>query len=431
MLLRLANPAARLLLLVFAFLLSIALSFFSIRNAIAAYDVSLATSSGYERAAQLEPGNFQNLYLLGHYWQYSLNESDPIRAINAYRTALRLNPLASDAWLDLGTVYESEDRLPEAKDAFLAAKRAYPLSAEVSWRYGNFLLRQGDLPQAFAEIRSAVHVDPKRSAEAFSRCWRVNPDVNAILDDVLAPDRDGYLDVIRELAYSNQLQPALVVWGRLVSIHPVLQVREIIPFADALIQHRQFDDAQRVWREAVRLSSEPPAGDPPGSAIWDGGFETDVRGGGLAWVFSPPPRGVKASVDTNEKRTGRASLRLDFDGKRNVSFEGICSYPIVRPATRYLFSAWVRTQRLTTDQGVRFRLTWSGNSPSNALETPDVHGSEPWTQVQALWTSPADVHQVRVCVVRDTSARVDSQIQGTAWVDDVSLVPQSPAPSNP
>ena len=163
MLLRLANPAARMLLIVFASLLLLTLSFLSIRNALAAHDASLETSAGYERAVQLEPGNYENWYLLGHYWQYSLNDSDPARAIDDYRVALQLNPRFSDAWLDLGTLYEFEGRLPEAKKAFLAAKRAYPLSAEVSWRYGNFLLRQGDIPQGFAEIRSAVYVEPQRS----------------------------------------------------------------------------------------------------------------------------------------------------------------------------------------------------------------------------------------------------------------------------
>jgi tetratricopeptide (TPR) repeat protein len=431
MLLRLANPAARMLLLVLASLFALGLSFFSIRNALAAYDTGLNTSAGYEKATRLEPGNFQNWYLLGHFWQYSLSESDPGRAINAYRTALRLNPLASDAWLDLGSVYESEDRLQEAREAFIAAKRAYPLSAEVSWRYGNFLLRQGEIPQAFAEIRRAVYVDPKRSAEAFSRCWRVDPDIHAILDNVLPPDRDGYLDVIRELAYANQLEPALIVWDRLVSIQPSLRITEVMPFDNALIQRHQFDDALRVWNEAVRLSSGLPAGDPPGSAIWDGGFETDVRGGGLAWIFLPPPRSAKISVDTQEKHSGRASLRLDFDGKRNVRFDAVCINPIVRPSTPYFLSAWIRTQRLTTDQGIRFRLTWFENSHSNTMETTDVRGTEPWTEVQIPWTSPADVHQLGVCVVRDTSGKVDSQIQGTAWVDDVSLVPSTQAPSNP
>ena len=431
MLLRLANPAARMLLVFFAFLLVLALSFFSIRNALAAYYAGLATSAGYERAVQLEPGNYENWYLLGHYWQYSLNEPDPARAIDDYRVALQLNPRFSDAWLDLATLYEFEDRLPEAKDAFLAAKRAYPLSAEVSWRYANFLLRQGDVPQAFAEMRRAVFVEPSRSAEAFSRCWRVNPDVRTILDKVIPPNRDAYLDIIRELAHAYQLEPALVVWDRLVSIHPTLRVGDVIPLTDALLPNHHFDDTLRVWNEAVRLSSEPPTGDPPGSAIWDGGFETDVRGGGLSWFFSPPPRGAKFNLDTQEKHSGRASLRLDFDGKHNVNFEAVCENAIVRSATPYLLSGWVHTQRLTTDQGIRFRLRWTDNSGSNSIETSDVHGSEAWTQVQIPWTSPPGLRQVRVCITRDTSGKVDSQIQGTAWVDDISLVPLPSVPPTP
>jgi Tfp pilus assembly protein PilF len=431
MLLRLAKPAARLLLVFFALLLFLALSFLSIRNALAAHYESLETSAGYERAVQLEPGNYENWYLLGHYWQYSLNDADPARAIDDYRVALQLNPRFSDAWLDLGTLYEFEGRVGEAKDAFLAAKRAYPLSAEVSWRYGNFLLRQGNVPQAFAEIRRAVYVDPHRGAEAFSRCWRVNPDARAILDDVIPPNRDAYLDIIRELTHAGQLQPALIVWDRLVSIRPSLRVGEIIPFADALLQNRQFDDTLRVWSAAVGLSNEPPTGDPPGSAIWDGGFETDVRGGGLAWYFSTPPRGVKVNLDTTQKHSGHASLRLDFDGKHNVSFEAVCTIAIVRPSTPYLFSGWVHTQRLTTDQGIRFRLIWNENSRSKAVESTDVRGSEPWTQVQVPWTSPADRQELHACVVRDTSGKVDSQIQGAAWVDDVSLVPQASVPSTP
>ena len=431
MLVRLANPAARLFLVAFAFLVALFLSFFSIRNALAAYDADLRTAAGYEKATHLEPGNFQNWYLFGRYWQYSLEEPNPSRAIENYRAALALNPQSSETWLDLATLYESENRPADATSAFLQAKRAYPLSAEVSWRYGNFLLREGTLTEAFAEIRRAVYVDPQRSAEAFSRCWRVDPNIHAILDDVLPPNRNAYLDVIRELLSTGHLNDALVVWDRFVSLRPGLQVAEIIPLTDALLQRQQFDDAARVWSDAVTLSGNLPPLNPAYSAVWDGGFETSVRGGGLAWSFAPPPRGVKANVDNIEKRSGHASLRLDFDGKRNVSFDAVCTNAIVRPATRYLFSAWVRAQRLTTDQGVRFRIAWRENSAYNSVVTPDVHGNEPWTEVQMPWTSPKDVQQIRVCVVRDTSARVDSQIQGTAWVDDVSLTPHSQGQSTP
>ena len=431
MVVRLGTRAGRLTLVLFAFVLAAALSFFSIRSALASHNADLGTGAAYQKAVQLEPGNFEYWYLLGHYQQYSLEQANPERAQQSYKTALALNPHSSDAWLDLATLYEAEDRLPEAASAFLEAKRAYPLSAEVSWRYGNFLLRQQRISEAFAEIRHAAYVDPKRSAEAFSRCWRIDPDVGAILEKVIPPDRDGYLGVIRELVEGSQLDPALVVWERLASFQPRLQLREIMSFTDALLRERRWSDASRVWDQAARLSIDAPTADPPGSVLWDGGFETAVHGGGLAWMFAPPPRGVKIELDTTEKHTGRSSLRLDFDGKRNVYLNSVCHAAVVSPGSSYVFSAWVRTRRLTTDQGIRFRLSWSWSTSRPSIQTDDVHGTEPWTRVQIAWTSPPDVQRLDVCVVRETSGKMDGQIQGTAWVDDVSLTPQPSASGRP
>ena len=203
MVFRLSSSVARVFLVVAAFLLAAALSYSSIRNARAAHNAGLQTLQGYEKAAQLESGNPLNWYLLGHYWLFNLEEPDTGRAISAYRTSLALDPRSANTWMDLAAAYESQGDLQEAREAFSQATRAYPLSAEVSWRYGNFLLRQGDLPQAFSEIRHAVEVDPQRAAEAFSRSWRVDPDIQAILDKVLPPSAPVYLDAIRELDFSD------------------------------------------------------------------------------------------------------------------------------------------------------------------------------------------------------------------------------------
>jgi tetratricopeptide (TPR) repeat protein len=424
MLLRLPNLPARLALALFASALAATLAYFSIRNALAVHQASRGTRSGYETAARLEPDNAENWYLLGRYWQYSLDEPDARRAVQNYRHALFLNPRSADTWLELAAVYDSEGDLQNARDAFLQARRAYPLSAAVSWRYGNFLLRQDEIPQGFAEIRRAVYADPKRSAEAFSRCWRVAPDINAILDTVLPPDRDGYLGVIRDLGAADQLAAALTVWQRLVAIHPSLHLSDAIPFADLLIQKHQIADARRVWSDALRLSDAPQDLDPRGSVLWDGGFETGVRGGAFAWAFPAASGGVQVGFDAGQKHSGKYSLRLTFDGRHNVNFDGVCNNAEVRPETNYRLSAWVRTQTLTTDQGVRLRLSWvSDSQPGGFLETTDAQGTEPWTLLEIPWTSGKDVRSARVCVVRHMSGKFDSQIRGTAWVDDVALTP--------
>jgi hypothetical protein len=430
MIVSLSRSVARLALVCLAFVLAAALAYSSIRNALATHAAGLGTSGGYERATQLEPANALNWYLLGRYWQYNLEEPDPRRSIQAYRSSLSLDPHSTNAWLDLAAAYESENSINDARDAFVQATRVYPISAEVSWRYGNFLLRQGELPQAFAEIQHAVYVDPHRAAEAFSRCWRVDPDVQAILDKVLPPNGAVYLAAIRELYANGELASALAVWARLVAIHPRLKLEDILPFTDSLLQAHRISDARRVWDQAVGLSDTIPTGDPPGSVLWDGGFETGVRGG-FAWSFAPTYASVQTSADTAVKHSGNQSLRLGFDGKRNVNFADVCHLAEVQPGTPYRFSAWVRTQELTTNQGVRFRLFWRENSQPASLDTPDLHGTQPWTKIEMPWIAGKDVHDVRVCISRNPSDDLNTRIQGTAWVDDVALVPESPERPKP
>jgi len=427
MVLRLSSSIARATLLFVAAVLAAALGYSSTRNALAAHFAGLETRQGQERAVQLEPGNPETWFLLGRYWQYNIEEPDAKRAIAAYRTALALDPHSATTWLDLAAAYESEGDAGAARDAFQQAKRVYPISAEVAWRYGNFLLRQNEIPAAFAEIRHSVDADPKRAAEAVSRSWRLDPDINSIIDNVLPPSAPIYLAAIRELDADAAMDPALTVWDRLRALQPPPRIAlyDIIPFTDSLVGAHRIDDAHRVWTEAVTLANPiPPPNDAPSSLIWDGGFETGLAGGGFSWVFAPASLGVQSSADTKEKHSGERSLRLVFDGRRNVDFDGICHIAFVEPGASYRFSAWVKTQALTTDQGVRFRLEWIENAHNSAVETPDLHGTQPWIEVSIPWTATGDAsRQVRVCINRKPSGDFGSRIHGSAWIDDVALIP--------
>jgi len=39
---------------------------------------------------------------------------------------------------------------------------------------------------------------------------------------------------------------------------------------------------------------------PPGSVLWDGGFESGVTGGGYSWLFPEGLRNVQISIDAQE-----------------------------------------------------------------------------------------------------------------------------------
>ncbi len=425
MILRLSSSSRRAALVAFSFAAAFILSYFSIRNALAAHYAGLQTAASLERAVQLEPANPRNWRLLGRYWQYNLEDPDTARAIRSYHAALSLNPASWETWLDLAAAYESESNPIEARDAFLHAKKVYPLSAEVSWQYGNFLLRQGEFDPAFTEMRLAAEADPRRAAEAFSRSLRAGSSVDTALDRILPPISEAYLDVIRDQSADGRTANALKVWDRLATLHPRFALYDSFPLVSALMNERRLAEAARVWDQAVVFAGLADVQSPPGSVLWDGGFESNVKGFGFSWLISEGFHAVQVSIDSQQKHSGNNSLRLTFDGKSNVNFAGVCHYVPVHPSTAYRFSAWVRTNGLTTDQGIRFQLHSLGTLDMSAVVTPEIHGTVSWAPIELRWSSGRDVQELQVCVVRFPSDETNGKIQGTAWVDDVALVPET------
>src|SRR6266513_2391195 len=431
MILSLPSNAQRAVLVGACFAVALVLSYFSIRNALATHYAGLQTPEAYERAVHLEPAKAQNWYLLGRYWQYNLEDPDTGRAIHSYLSALSLNPGSSDIWLDLATAYESEADVVAARDAFLHAKKVYPLSAAVSWRYGNFLLRQGELEPAFTEMRHAVEADPQRAAESFSRFLRAGSSVELTLDRLLPPVKEAYIDVIWDQTTDGHTDNALKVWDRLVAIHPHVPLRDVFSLIAALRNSKRITDARRVWDQAVVVAGMADLQGPPGSVLWDGGFESGVIGGGYSWLVPEGLRNLQISIDAQEKHSGNHSLRLTFDGKSIVSSTEICHYVPVQPLTSYRFSAWVKTRAVTTDQGVRFQLRSLATEDTSVAVTPDVHSSEPWTLIELPWSSGNGVQELQICLVRLLSDQLENKIKGTTWVDDVALVPESAEYSKP
>jgi tetratricopeptide repeat protein len=413
-----SSQTNRLLLVAMAFPFAVALSFFGIRAALAAHYGSLNTRAGFETAVRLEPNDPSMWYFLGRYWQYDPVEADTGRAIRAYRTSLGLDPLSADTWLDLASAYETEGEIDAARKAFLEAKNLYPVSSEVLWSYGNFLLRQNELESAFAEFHRAIEESPQLGAEAVRICRHVEPDFNQILYRVLPPKAEAYLSAVGELTNEADTTDALEVWSKLFDLHPKLHSREVIPFVDGLLRGQQTSDAARVWGQAVTLMDLPKMHDPAGSLIWDGGFETDVADGGLAWRFEQRQSPV-LSYDHNVMHSGLRALRLDFDQKNISGFVDVCQLVVVEPKTTYEFTAWLRTKDMAEEGGIFFRIAMPGPRAGPVFETTKLFGTNEWTKISMPWTSPDESRLAQVCLAR---SRAYDQHHGTTWVDDVSLL---------
>ena len=178
------------------------------------------TLKNWERATRIEPDNAEIWYRLARFRQLDFDNADVPLAISYYRRAIQLNPRSPYYKLDLAGALEMAGNNGEADSNFRAAQAAYPISAEVSWKYGNFLLRQNRLPEAYAEIHRAVMVDPKLIPLAVSRVWHSDPDIHLLLDQVLPDTPEAYSQALAFLADAQDPTAALEVWRRLIAKDP-------------------------------------------------------------------------------------------------------------------------------------------------------------------------------------------------------------------
>lgn len=431
MTIHLSNPSGRGAVLIFSGALAVLLAYFGLRNALATYYRDLDTRSGYERAVRLEPANSRNWFFLGRSYLYDFEQPDTEQALVALHKAVVLDPYSAEALLDLANAYDGEGDTARARETFLAAQRVYPLSADVCWSYGNFLLRQGEQHAAFRQFHSTVELDPKRAAEVFSRELLAQPDANILLDQAVPALPEAYVAILNLLAGAGDLQNAELVWQRLLALHPKVPIRSVVNFVDELIHQQRGADADRAWNQAVTIMQNPPPPDPQGSLLWDGGFESGFSSAGFAWRFLPASSDVLISFDRSEKHSGAESLRILFNGHENLRFQDVCHHITPEPGQHYLLTGWVKTQSLTSSEGVRLQIFVFAPAGNQTLASEEVHGTQQWKQIQLQWTAPPGATFGEVCVLRNMSGQSGADIQGAAWFDDVSLVPSPEDPAQP
>jgi tetratricopeptide (TPR) repeat protein len=416
--------------MIFAFT-SIVFLTICIASSYAWYADYLAESSdpaNWLRAAQLEPGNGEYWYKLGFNRQWDLNDADAGNVMTYLHRAATIDPRSANYWMALAGAYESAGQIAQAREAFHTALQDYPASAEAHWRFGSFLLRQGETKEGYTEVHLALQTDARLIPLAISRVWPATHDAEALLNDVLPNSIDAQLTALASFSTDNLTDPALAVWKHMVTAKEAIPIQAAFPLEDILIQARRNNDAREVWRQALAANGHPDEANTGDSLIFNGGFEFDAAGGGLDWHLVPTA-GVTYDYDSSNEHSGKRALRLTFDGEQNSEIQSVSQTVLVQPNTRYHFEGYLRTNGITTESGLRFFIAFAGTTqPPLILE--NFTGNHPWEKLSADFTTAADEYLLVVQLYRPKSLRFTNNLAGTAWVDDVSIVPSgSSSPS--
>jgi tetratricopeptide (TPR) repeat protein len=422
-----AKPARQKVAMALAVAAAAWLCYSGVNHALARHYRASSNPDDWQRASKIEPSNAENWYREGRYRQLDFDHSDLPLAISYYQRAVQLDPRSPFYKLDLASAMEMNGNDAEAEKYFRGAQDNYPISAEVSWRYGNFLLRQQRLPEAYAEIHRALAVDSKLLPLAVSRAWHSDPDVRVLLDQVLPKTPDADWEALSFLVQGQELAPALAVWNDLAAQKLSIDWKKVFAFTDLLVNQEHFDDAGAVWRQAIAAEASSLPAAPNGSLVFDGGFETEIPGGGFGWRQRDVP-GADFDFDTAEKHSGTRSARIIFDGTQNLSYGDLYQLVLVTPATRYRFRGYLSTDHVSTDSGMRFEILDPRRPKDLDVSTPNETGTQPWTLEEVEFTTGPQTHMIEIVLRRIPSARFDNKISGTVWVDDVSLFPAGAKP---
>jgi tetratricopeptide (TPR) repeat protein len=419
----LQQAPARAAILVFALAAGALLSYQAVRLWLAYHRIHSTQLEIIERGAALEPGNAEAWDLLGRYRQLDFASADPQQELADYQHAVQDDPLSATFWMNLAGAYEANGDLSSAQNAFERARSVYPLSAEVAWNYGNFLLRQEKEAEGYAEIRHAVQSDPRLLTLAISRVWRSSHDVNILLDQVLPVDQNAYIQALDFFASIRQPDAALSVWRRILALGKILALPRTFPFLDELIQDDRSTDAKQVWIEALTAAGLPHEEPLNHSLVWNGGFSSDFSNGGLGWRWNSP-LGVAVDFDAAPPSSGVRAVRLDFGGGTNLELSQPMQYIPVEPRHNYHFHAYMRTEEITTESGVRFSLVDPNHGDVVNMLTDNFVGSHNWTALDLDVTASAQTHFLLLRLLRVGSRLFENKLSGTVWIADVSLIPE-------
>jgi hypothetical protein len=162
-------------------------------------------------------------------------------------------------------------------------------------------------------------------------------------------------------------------------------------------------------------------GYPESNRIFNGDFESDPTHCLFDWRINPTP-GTTIDFDPEVRYSERRSLRIRFQGTANVGEIGVGQDVFLEPG-RYRFRAYIRTQDVSTNEGVAFHVVHDAAPKQLDFTTQNLKGTNDWTLVECVFDAPPAGGLARVSLTRRPSLKFDNQIKGTVWIDQVRISP--------
>jgi tetratricopeptide (TPR) repeat protein len=366
-----------------------------------------------QRAVRWQPGSADYLHRLGRY--FFLIQRSPDAAADAYRRAVALNPYDAHYWFDLAAAYQWLGKTDQQRDALEHALAADSSTPDLAWEAANFYLVQGEPDKALHQFRVVMETEANMIPPALALCWRIKPDVDALLRDAVPPTYVAYANFLDFLVARKETTAAARIWTQLVQLQQPVNQGLAFLYIRYLVSQRDVDQARLVWQQGATLAGLAAYQPSPENLVINGDFSLNVLNGGFDWQYHQSKE-VALALDPTQSHNGHRSLLITFDA-RTVDDAGIGQLIPVKPSTNYEFSAFFKADDIQGAGGPRFHIQDLYNE-NTYFTSDELKNADFWKEVSGTFTTTADAKLLLLRIRRDPPGM---PIRGKLWIDTVRL----------
>jgi len=337
----------------------------------------------------------------------------PAEARKSFEIASRLRYRDDYLWLELGSTRDGLGDTTAALAAFDQAVQWAPYYAHTLWQRGNLKLRMGRYGEAFADLRAAAASKSSLLPSLVDLAWGLSRNDVKTAEQLIQIDNDHERLAFARLLAQRGKGDECVEQVRLLATPLSEQNRQEL--VQQLVGAKAFRKGFELWR------TDTPAATP---LILDGGFEELTRhpfvDRGFGWhVVAKPEPAVQP--DESEKRSGKKSLRLGFNGDWKAPNETNSQTIVIEPERRYRISFGVKTKDIVTGGppgiAIRDAVTNERLGQSEAFPTPTSN----WQTMSFEFSTKLGMQAVVLEFMRVAGDCNPCPIFGELWLDDLVI----------
>jgi hypothetical protein len=342
-------------------------------------------------------------------------------AVRVFEDLVARDPASAPRWADLGDALAQVGSIEKARLCFERAVQLGHDSTEILISAGSFYIVAGERPRGLRYLARALAFTHDRDATVFGFFMYHHVSAEDLLEYGLPPEKRTAQAFLRYLISQPELakvRPVLAdarkTWEWMTARH--LTDRQIAAdFSNFLLSQRQFRDAAEVW---AAQSGEHRQGSRAQQRLYNPDFEEELTPAALDWLITPLDH-VEVVRDS-QAYSGKFSLRIRFDGSANIDYHHVAQKAALPPG-RYRFTAYIRTENVTTDKGISFQISDPEAPQRLGVQTEPVSGTTPWHAVQTTFAVSSDTPMIEIRVIRRASSKFDNKINGSVWIDHTAL----------